>query len=179
MEPDPAALQKIDDFRDYLEARMHERDGDLAFMSDWVGKLAGKTLRIAALLHLADGRPVDRMVDAQVMASAITLAQWALTHAHRVYGGWRSGGSESKAAESILDYCRRKGLLEFTVRDMWQALRGQTWCTDAEAVKDAVLELSEKGWVASVARTYADGRRRSPAGVFLVNPALFEEDESA
>jgi hypothetical protein len=170
----PDALGHHHDFRQTIEPRLHPLSGDLAFMADWAGKLAGKVLRIAGLLHLADGRALREPVDLATMAAAVEIGEWALTHAVHVYGGWRAP-EQNVTAVRTLEWLQRARPETFTVRDTWQALRGQAWCTSTEAVKDTLVLLVRAGWLTTVQRLMADGKRRLREGSFIPHPSLFRE----
>ncbi|MEO3922989.1 YfjI family protein [Micromonosporaceae bacterium B7E4] len=157
------------DFRDHLEPRMHRLSGDLAFMADFVSKLPGKVLRIAALLHLAGGGRVREPLSLDTMAAAVEIGEWALTHAVQVYGGWRAP-EEDHGAVRLLEWIRRTRPAEFVARDAQQALKGQTWVTCTKDIKDAIVTLVEAGWLASVERHMADGKRRLREGIFVPHP---------
>ncbi|GAA3765676.1 YfjI family protein [Micromonospora maritima] len=163
------------DYRDMIEPRLHQETGDLAFMSDWAGKHAGRVLRIAGLFHLAAGNDPAHPIDFHTMAAAIDVADWMLEHAVRVYGGWRAaaGGRDMTGPLAVLRWIRRDGVDQFTHRDAHQALRGQGWA-NADAVRDALVVLVEMGWLSSVERLYADGKRRNPGGLFVAHPTLTE-----
>ena len=162
------------DYRDMLEPRLHSETGDLAFMSDWAGKHAGRVLRIAGLFHLAGGNDPAHPIDFHTMAAAIDVGDWMLEHAVRVYGGWRAaGGRDMTGPLAILRWIRRDGVTQFTHRDAHQALRGQGWA-NADAVRDALVVLVELGWLSSVERLYADGKRRNPGGLFVAHPKATE-----
>jgi len=162
------------DFQAALEPRMHPKDGDLAFMADFVGKLAGKVLRLAALFHLAAGHGTGDPVDILTMRAAICTGYWALDQAVNVYGGWRSPEADIAAAR-VLEWIRRKQPAEFTVRDVYNALRGQTWCATADNVRDALVTLGQAGWITSVQRLMADGKRTLKDGAFIPHPSLMED----
>lgn len=168
---DVDALELHRGFRAALEPRLHAETGDLAFMADWAGKLGGRVLRVAGLLHLAAGHAAGAEVSLDTMHAAVQIGEWALTHAVAVYGGWRAP-KHNVGAERVLRWIRRTGRVEFTVRDAWQALRGQAWCACTDDVRDALVTLAEAGWVTSVERTMRDGKRRLRDGTFVPHPSL-------
>ncbi|TDC52858.1 DUF3987 domain-containing protein [Actinomadura sp. KC345] len=170
---DRDALELHRGFRAVLEPRLHAETGDLAFMTDWAGKLAGRVLRIAGLLHLAAGASTSMPVSLDTMHGAVQIGEWSLLHAVAVYGGWR-GTDHNLGAERVLRWIRRTGKPEFTVREAWQALRGQAWCDRTDDVRDALVTLAEAGWLTSVERTMSDGKRRAKGGVFIPHPSLLE-----
>ncbi|MFG3639108.1 YfjI family protein [Micromonospora sp. NPDC047762] len=162
------------DYRDMLEPRLHQETGDLAFMSDWAGKHAGRILRLAGLFHLAAGNNPADPIDVHTMANAMHVGDWMLEHAVRVYGGWRqAGGRDMTGPLAILRWIRRDGVDQFTHHDAHIRLRGQGWA-NADAVRDALVVLVELGWLSSVERLYADGKRRNRAGLFVAHPMLTE-----
>jgi len=173
MQLDPDALELHRGFRAALEPRLHTETGDLAFMADWAGKLAGRVLRIAGLLHLAEGRPTTECVSFDTMRGAVEIGEWALLHAVAVYGGWRAA-EQDVGAVRVLRWIRRTRRSEFTVREVHQALRGQSWCARPDDVRDALVTLAEAGWVTSVERTMRDGKRRLKDGVFIPHPDLLQ-----
>jgi len=68
------------------ELRSRELAGDLIGEGGWVSKMRSSTLRIAALLHLADGsRPADPIADS-VVERAIRIAEWFISHHTREVG---------------------------------------------------------------------------------------------
>lgn len=171
---DTDALELHRGFRAVLEPRLHGETGDLAFMADWAGKLAGRVLRLAGLLHLAEGHATVTPVSFDTMRSAVEIGEWALLHAVAVYGGWR-GTQEHEGAIRVMRWIRRTGKPEFTVKDVYEALRGQVWCNRSDDVKDALVVLAEAGWITSVERLMSDGKRRLREGTFIPHPSLLQE----
>lgn len=116
---------------------------DLAHMREWVGKLRANVLRLAALLHLADGTPGDR-IDTATMARALELGDYFLSHAQAVMDRWGADESAVKARFAV-DWLRRQTSGEFTVRDLYGAMR-RTFPT-VEEVRAPLELLTERGWI--------------------------------
>ena len=169
MHLDADALEAHRGYRATLEPRLAAETGDLAYMADWAGKHAGRILRIAGLLHLAKRQAPERPVSFETMRAALDIGDVLLQHAQKVYGGWRAP-AQNVAAARVLAWIKRSGRAEFTVRDVWQALRGQTWCASTEDARDALVVLAEYGWVTTVERPMADGKRTMRDGTFLAHP---------
>ncbi|WP_214322064.1 YfjI family protein [Nonomuraea sediminis] len=167
----PDALELHRGFRRVLEPRLHPITGDLAFMADWAGKHAGRVLRIALLLHLAASHGTGSWISFDTMCSAVEIGEWMVGQAVAVYGGWRAPKVNIPAVR-VLDWIRRTQPPQFVTRDAWQALRGQAWCVSADAVKDALVILAQAGWVTTVQRLMADGKRRCKEGWFIPHPDL-------
>ena len=60
--------------------RERELCGDLEGEGGWASKMRTSTLRIAGLLHLADGNPHDAEVAGETMARAIRIAEFFIGH---------------------------------------------------------------------------------------------------
>ncbi|MGP3914356.1 YfjI family protein [Nonomuraea sp. 10N515B] len=166
-------------WRQQMEVRVDPDAGDLAPIKGWAKKLEGLAYRLAALLHLAAGRPPQEPVDAAVMLDALTIADWAVPHALAVLGATNRGddaprlGPLDEAAEHVLKWIRRKGLEEFTVDEARAGLRGRSWVKQhgANGVRAALVALARQGWIASVERRGADGRRLGE-GSFIPHPEI-------
>lgn len=166
-------------WREQMETRVDPDSGDLAPIKGWAKKLEGLVYRIAALLHLAAGRPALEPVGEAVMLDALTIADWAIPHALAVLGGGPAGdggvrrGALDEAAEHVLAWIRRKGVGEFTVETARAGLRGRSWVKQhgAQGVRAALVVLARQGWVASVERVDSQGRRL-PDAVFVPHPRL-------
>lgn len=170
----PDALELHRSFREHLEPRLHGETGDLAFMADWVGKLAGRILRIAGLLHLAERHRSDRPISFDTMRAAVEIGEYMLTHAVAVYGGWRASSDDLDAVR-VLRWIKRARMATFTVKDAYEALRGQAWCKRSDDVKEALVVLAKAGWLTSVERLMSDGKRRLRDGTFIPHPNLLKE----
>jgi hypothetical protein len=167
---DADALEAHRGYRATLEPRLAAETGDLAYMADWAGKHAGRILRIAGLLHLAKRQAPERPVSFDTMRAALEIGDVLLQHAQKVYGAWRAP-AQNVAAAKALAWIGRTGRAEFTVRDAWQGLRGQSWCASSEDVREALVTLAEYGWITTVERVMADGKRKMRDGTFLAHPA--------
>lgn len=99
--------------------------GRLATITDWAGKLAGQTARIAALLHIAehgiDGQ-IPPVVSAESMAAAVTIGRYLMSHAEAVFG--MMGDNQTiETAKHVLAAIQRNQLKEFSKRDIHQLVR--------------------------------------------------------
>jgi hypothetical protein len=163
------------EWRIRLEARVDPDSGDLTAIKGWVKKLEGLAYRIAALLHLAAGLSPQTPVDAAVMTDALTIADWAIPHALAILGPAEESkaGPVDEAAEHVLAWIRRKGVEEFTVDSVRAGLRGRGWVKQhgAQGVRAVLVALAQRGWLASVERAGADGRRLTD-GLFVPHPEL-------
>ncbi|KQM06209.1 Protein of unknown function (DUF3987) [Frankia sp. CpI1-P] len=156
---DPAVVALTDDatalrvaHAERIETQLRP-GGTYRDMRDWANKLAGTTLRIAGLLHMAH-HPTDgwrRPLQAEQMAGAIRLADVLAAHyataLHTVTADPNSG-----PAGRTLRFLIDKKITDFTRRDLHRRLIRQLPKTgDVAAVLDT---LSALGWT----RQRPDGR---------------------
>jgi replicative DNA helicase len=171
LDVDALALHR--EYQAAMEPRLHELTGDLGFMADWAGKHVGRILRVAGLLHIANGGEEDEAVNVKTMQAALDIGDWMLAHACSVYGGWRAPAIHEGAA-AVLAWTRRTRSSEVTSEQVRAALRGQRWCTNVDAVRSALVTLVRTGWFISVRRLRADGKRNGK-GAFIPHPDLLKD----
>ncbi|EMF50604.1 hypothetical protein SBD_8168 [Streptomyces bottropensis ATCC 25435] len=91
---DPAVIQLSPEadaalitYQKRIEPQLKARDGTLGHISNWAGKLAGATARMAALLHLAEhlGEGYAHPVPEATMRAAIELGEYYTAHALAVF----------------------------------------------------------------------------------------------
>lgn len=140
---DQEAAEHYTDWRQGLEARRLP-DGDLRPLAEWTGKLESSVLRLAALLHIAWGRPTDEQIGRPTMAAALAVGEYWMAHATHVHDLW--GTSPDIAdARHVLAWAERKGAASFTVRDLYAGNRAR-W-KRADDVLPALEMLTERGWI--------------------------------
>ena len=93
-------------------------------MTDWGGKLAGATVRIAGLLHLAehcrDGW--DRPITAATLQAATEIGDYYTAHAKAAYD--TIGADPATAhARAILQWLHTTRPAQITARDLMRAMR--------------------------------------------------------
>lgn len=157
-------------FREELEPRLG-RGGDLSHVSDWAGKLAGATARIAAILHLSTltghAEPWRTPVTIESMQSALSISRsFLIPHGVAAFS-MIGGGPTTDLAEEIVAWLRRHKTQRFTKRDLHRSLRRQV--TDAKEWDPALLLLVEHGWIRDMERD-SGPRGGRPTWEFEVNP---------
>ncbi len=159
--PSPLPLNLTGDarraFRDWqreIETRLTD---DLQPLKEWgwAGKLAGLTLRLAGTLAVMDKAEA---IDARALLTAVDISRWAIEHARAVSFGMDSGGESPAAA--LLEVIRRDTLFEFTLRDIQRKLGGRKAFQNADAVRAALAELEQAGYVRKAALTAEELQRR-------------------
>lgn len=168
----PEADTLLQGLLDNMEPHLEETFGRYAYMSDWASKLAGKTLRLAGLFHLAQGYGNERRVDEDTMAKAVGFSLWSIHHAERVYQHWKRSEAEA-GVEPILQWIRKKRPQTFTAGDLKNSMRKSDWYSP-EARDAALIKLHNTGWIASMIQYDDTGKRRATAE-FLPRPQLLAE----
>lgn len=164
---DPGALEVYADFHDRIEARAHKVTGDLAGIGSWVGKIAGTTLRVAALLHLVEhGDPLGRSLNAATINHAAALTEgYFIPHAQAAFRILRHG-AEKSVLQRLVAWMATGRLERFTVREAFQQLKGgkQGRVQETADLEPALTRLADGGYI----RQGVSPRRDSL--VYEVNP---------
>ncbi|WP_436759377.1 YfjI family protein [Streptosporangium sp. V21-05] len=166
-------------WRERHERRLDPDTGDLVCIKGWMSRAAGNAYRLAAILHLAGGHDPQMPVGAEVMTDALAIVDYCIPHAIAILGGIDGGGPRGQVAwlkdatGHVLAWIRRKGMGEFTADQARAGLRGRGWVKEhgAPGVRAVLLALTHEGWLASVTRVDAAGRRLSDP-LFVVHPSL-------
>jgi len=149
--------QLLNELHDKVEPRMAE-GGDLAHFTEWVGKLAGKVVRIAALYTLA-ADPQARQVEDDHLRQALNLHELFIDHAlaaffpqgkqplQRVLHKLLESESEKDTDSGVTAVTPSAGI---AVRDLLRKMQNQTWLLGKganERLCSQVRKLGERGWV--------------------------------
>lgn len=182
----PAPMQVGEDaeelmlaWREKQERRLDPDAGDLVAVKGWMSRAAGNAYRLAALLHLAGGQPPQMPVSAGVMADALTIIDYCVPHAIAILGGAQQHQVAGRpawvhaASGNVLEWIRKKGMAEFAASHVTQGLKGRSWVKEhgAPGVRGVLLTLAADGWLATVARQDAAGRRLADP-LFVPHPEL-------
>jgi hypothetical protein len=166
----PQALAEHRTLSDQIEARLGA-GGDLvaAGIKEWSHKHPGRVLRMAALLHLADGRGVSEEIGPEAMRGAIAIGEWAIAHARHAHRVDRESPEEATAKQcgQVLDWIGRAEKQAFTVREACRGVRAQ-WVS-TKSMGDALDQLAELGWVKEQPYQDRAGRWRNR---FAVSPYI-------
>ncbi|MDD4270175.1 MAG: DUF3987 domain-containing protein [Thermoguttaceae bacterium] len=145
--------------------------GKLEAMRDWGSKLAGATLRLAAVLHCVE-HGLTGEVTTGTLAAAIEIARALIPHAEAVLNlmgdAAPSGASDG---QYVLKWIERHGKREFTKSEAQQ--HGKRRFPRAEDIDPAINELARRGYVRQQPAK-ASGPGRPPSPTYEVNPAVFE-----
>jgi len=163
-----------------------ERDkvdgGALHDVAEWAGKLCGQIIRVAACLTLYDN-PAAAEISEDAMTRSVALAPYLVAHARAAFALMsRDGDGGRKLLRDILD--RLAQLLDdertVSLRKIRESFKGRRatgsgGAVDAEAIKEALDELEELGWVAEIpAPPRKPGQRgQKPSPKYDVHPWIY------
>jgi hypothetical protein len=169
---DPAVIQLTPEagkaliaYQRRVEPQLKERGGKLGHISNWAGKLAGATARMAALLHLAQhlDQGHTQPVTEATMNAAIELGDYYTAHALAVFDAMGADPTIGRA-RAVLDALRDNGWWDdVSRRDLFTVLSRTEVPTIAD-LEPALTLLEDHGYLRSYQpdRTGKRGRPASP-----------------
>lgn len=162
-----AAAALLKNWRGEVE-RMLGDGGAMEAMKDWGGKLAGETVRLAAVLHCAEF-DLDLEIGEGTLAAAISIARYLIPHAEAVFTlmSATDDAADNEAALYILRWIKRHGKSEFSKRDAQQ--HGRRRFPSADAIDEPLGELTRRGYI-RLKPTKSSGPGRPSSPVYEVNP---------
>lgn len=174
---EPFALRLADDasaaFRDWeTEIESMLRDGgEMENVRDWGAKLAGATLRIAAVLHCVEHGAAGSIGRPTIKAAA-EIARYLIPHAEAVLNMMQAKeGSADDDAHYVLRWIERHRCEKFTKTKAQH--HGKRRFPKANDIDPALEELTRRGYTRSLP-TATSGPGRPPSPSYEVNPGLFE-----
>ena len=173
----PEADEMLEAFSEELEPKLKNEYADFA---DWAGKLAGNTVRIAALLCRAERHivkeflsdPEPLVVSGRTMSDAIRIGRYFTEHAKAAFS--LLGADEGiRNCRYVLSAIKKAGLAEVSRRDIMRLCRA---LKTKDAVQTVIDQLVEYGYLAEKQTRLQPGRGRMQVGVYAVNPCIFTEE---
>lgn len=144
----PEALDAHLDYTDSFGVRMAP-GGDMAQagMREWANKYCGRVLRLAALLHLADGNTISEVIPLSTYRAAMAIGEWSIHHARHAHRIDRESVDEAtvKQCVQVLEWIARTGQKVFSNREACRGVRAR-WVSK-KSMEDALDQLSELGWL--------------------------------
>lgn len=151
-------------WRQTLEERRRP-DGDLRPLAEWSTKLESSVARVAGLYATADRAA---FIDHPVMARAISVGNYWLAHAKIVHDLWQAD-ERVVGAKAVLDWAATRKLAEFSVRDVYNAMRSRF--ATAEMAREPLTVLTDRGWLKPLFDgPLVVGRRGHESPRFAVHP---------
>lgn len=147
-------------------------DGELAFIGDWGGKLAGATVRLAGILHLAQhsqslSQNWPHTVEADTLASAIQIARYLIPHARMAYAEM-AADQKIEDAKIVLRWIEKSDKREFTKRDAFEGTKSRF--KQVAALEPALKVLEDHGYIQLEELCPEKRPGRKPSVRFFVNP---------
>jgi replicative DNA helicase len=146
--------------------------GELGHIADWGAKLTGATLRIAALLHVAQ-HPTDgwrREVGADTVRRAVQVADYYRAHALVAFDSMRADPTVADA-EYLLDVLNRLGRETTSTRDLHVAASRSRFPKVGDLGPSMVM-LEDHGYIRSVPMPEQAGPGRPHSPLWSVNPHI-------
>jgi hypothetical protein len=166
------AAARLESWEAEIEAMLAD-GGQMEIMRDWGGKLAGATLRLAAVLHCVEYGPTGA-VNQPTLSAAIEIARYLVPHAEAVLNmmqAQEAAGDED--ARYVLRWIKRHRRREFTKRDAQQ--QGKRRFPAADDIDPALTELTRRGYI-RLRPIEATSIGRPPSPTYDVNPRVFADE---
>lgn len=144
--------------------------GQMETIRDWGAKLAGATVRLAAVLHCIEQHGPVGPIGRPALAVAINIARFLIPHADAVLNMMEATGASGADAQYVLRWIERQSRREFTKRDAQQ--HGKRRFPKADDIDPALAELAQRGYI-RLRPVAGTGPGRPPSPIYEVNPAVF------
>ncbi len=144
--------------------------GQMEIMRDWGAKLAGATLRLAAVLHCVEHGPTG-CIEGRTIAAAVAIARYLVPHAEAVLNMMLANEETTEDdARYLLRWIERHGRREFTKSEAQH--HGKRRFPKANDIDPALAELTRRGFI-RLRAAERTGPGRPPSPTYEVNPAAF------
>lgn len=168
IEVTPQAKAQYNQWRQMLEQERRP-GGEMVALTEWSTKLESSVIRLAGLLHLAHGKGASP-IDASDITAALTVGEYWITHAQAIHAMW-GADPVTTAAQTILKWIAAAGLVEFSIRDCYNAHRQML--PRAEEALEPLELLVERGWLRIPDdQPLSVGKRGVPSPRLTVHPEL-------
>lgn len=162
----PEAREAFASYYSVIEGRL-AKGNEYEDYRDYFGKFAGRTLRLAGLLHMAKYKDVERPVDMETMTNAYVLSEYFAEQTKMVLGYDKYNALAEKLLEKLTEMCRKKKTDILTMRDINKNMRNRM---SKEQLAEAIEELEMKHYITHVMPEKNRYNNRS-LGSYKVNPA--------
>lgn len=168
----PMALTHWKQFRHEIERGLRPR-GKYAEIKAWAGKLAGYTLRLAGLLHVAQHRATNHQIEASTMLRAIVMARRLAVHALAAFAEMGVDPTVEDAKQ-IAQWLESGRVERFIRSDVVRRFHG--WSGGRKRMTEALQVLVDRNFVGEPSKE-PSGKSGRPAEIYCVNPLVYEGEE--
>lgn len=167
---DDEALKAFLGFADYIEDECNE-GRSLANIRDWGSKLAGHTLRIAMIFHLAGSHEyTPPVVNKTTMQMALDFSYSLISHALYAFSTM-AGDATIGDAKELLRWMVKHGQTTYTKRDLYRVARFSN--STEERLFEALKVLLDRNIVAGP--FVKKGTRGRKSFYFKMNPEVMKK----
>jgi hypothetical protein len=146
-------------------------DGRLFTCLGWGGKIAGYTLRLAGLMHVAEhSANSHHVIQSQTMSHAIQLARLLMDHTIAAYH-LMCVDTEAKDAKELFEWLKARKQYKITKSEILIAFRNRQ-SGKKERLNKAIKILQDRHMLSAL---HADYSTRKPTDVFFINQEIFNE----
>jgi hypothetical protein len=183
LELSPEANEFFNSWFSSIETRLRPDTGDLRYCVDWANKAQGHVLRLAAILHVAQGTPDAELparlqqgglprptISFNTMYAACMLWEYCAQHSIHLFDEM-GARPETQIAKKVLRWLERNGIKDFSQRDAFQAVKGGI-VSSVEEVTAGLRVLEQHGYIRSEPAPERSGRGKPPGACFTVNPNI-------
>lgn len=157
------AADLLEDYADKIERQMSDTE-KLSEYREFFGKLTGKTLRMAGLLHLCE-HSINECISGETMAAAIEISAYYGQHYLRMMCADTYDDTPQYLLDKITSKARQKSTDTLSLRDIKRTARR----LNGEQVMDALEVLTAHNYL-TVIPPVRDGSRRKES--YRLNPAI-------
>jgi len=163
------AKEKFNDFYDRIEAGL-AKGGYLEDNRDYFGKFAGRTLRIAGILHMAEYQDLTRAVDADTVQKAITIAEYFMMHSLNIFDEEQNLSVAETVFNKMANKCIANSVSRISYRDTRRAVSKKI---TNKMLDEAIEILIDHGYIAEVSmvQTQFNGRKKPE---YEIHPVLLK-----
>ena len=166
----PAAYAAWHDFQINLEKELGE-GGRLIHCPGWGGKLAGFTLRIAGLLHLADQTQNSNIITEATLKNAIAMARILIEHALAAFE-LMGADPAVEDAKILFRWMLAQKQSRLRQSDITRGVRNRKWRT--QRIQQALRVLQERHLISVPVPQLT----RKPTLIYFINPKIRADDLS-
>ncbi|MFN3701595.1 MAG: YfjI family protein [Alphaproteobacteria bacterium] len=165
---DTPSFKMFKAFREKEIERELRPDGQLYICRAWAGKLAGYTLRIAALMHQAQHQsPQHTVIQEATMLQAIALSRLLMKHAIAAFS-MMGADTEVNDAKELLEWLKAIGKDRLTKTEIIDGNRNKK-LGEKKRLGNALALLISKNYLSE---PHSDASTRKPTEVYFVNSEI-------